>query len=152
MQAPEGPQPLLGLGWGPRWPPPSPTVPTAASSSASSCDETPLPPPSAYAFFAATGVEGSMFYPPPRRRRNVAQGAKRRTGLAPKRPAFLQRPLPHFPLGNLSRFVFPGSPIHLSYRRIAASSCLSATASCPASCRTASEVNFRALTTLLWLP
>ena len=81
MQAPEGPQPLLGLGWGPGRPPLSPTVPTAASSSASLCDETPIPPPPADVFFAATGVEGSMFCPPPRRtpprapwRRNVAQG------------------------------------------------------------------------------
>ena len=67
MQAPEGPQPLFGLGWGPRRPPPSPTVPTAASSSASSCDETPVPPPSADVLFAVTGVEGSTFRPPLRR-------------------------------------------------------------------------------------
>ena len=83
MQAPEGPQPLFGLGWGPGWPPPSPTVPTAASSSASSCDETPVPPPSADVLFAVTGVEGSMFCPLPRRTpppppRPVE--AKRRTG------------------------------------------------------------------------
>ena len=59
--------------------------------------------------------------------------------LAPVPPAFLIRPLPHLPLGNLSPVVFPGSPLHLSYRHRAAASCLSATVSSPASCRTASE-------------
>ena len=53
-------------------------------------------------------------------------------------PAFLIRPLPHLPLGNLSPVVSPGSPLHLSYRHRAAASCLSATVSSPASCRTAS--------------
>ena len=58
--------------------------------------------------------------------------------LAPVPPAFLIRPLPHLPLGNLSPVVSPGSPLHLSYRHRAAASCLSATVSSPASCRTAS--------------
>ena len=35
--------------------------------------------------------------------------------LSPVPPAFLIRPLPHLPLGNLSPVVFPGSPLHLSY-------------------------------------
>ena len=47
-------------------------------------------------------------------------------------------PLPHLPLGNLSPVVSPGSPLHLSYRHRAATSCLSATVSSPASCRIAS--------------
>ena len=58
--------------------------------------------------------------------------------LAPVTPAFLIRPLPHLPLGNLSPVVSPGSPLHLSYRHRAAASCLSATVSSPASFRTAS--------------
>ena len=62
--------------------------------------------------------------------------------LAPVPPAFLIRPLPHLPLGNLSPVVSPGSPIHLSYRHRAAASCLSATVSSPASCRTASVCTY----------
>ena len=58
--------------------------------------------------------------------------------LAPVPPAFLIRPLHHLPLGNLSPVVSPGSPLHLSYRHRAVASCLSATVSSPASCRTAS--------------
>ena len=58
--------------------------------------------------------------------------------LAPVPPAFLIRPLPHLSLGNLSPVVSPGSPLHLSYRHRAAASCLSASVSSPASCRTAS--------------
>ena len=56
--------------------------------------------------------------------------------LAPGPPAFLIRPLPHLPQGNLSPVVSPGSPLHLSYRHRAAASCLSATVSSPASCLT----------------
>ena len=63
-------------------------------------------------------------------------GAPKHSGNVP--PAFLIRPLPHLPLGNLSPFVSPGSPLHLSYRHRAAASCLLATVSSPASCRTAS--------------
>ena len=58
--------------------------------------------------------------------------------LAPVPPAFLIRPLPHLPLGNLSPVVSPGSPLHLSYRHRAAASSQSASVSSPASCRTAS--------------
>ena len=61
---PEGPQPLIGLGWGPGRPPLSPTVPTAASLSASCCDETSIPPLSADVFFAVSGVEDSIYTPP----------------------------------------------------------------------------------------
>ena len=60
--------------------------------------------------------------------------------LAPMPPAFLIRPLPHLPLGNLSPVVSPSSPLHLSYRHRAAASCLSATVSSPASCMTTASV------------